>query len=411
MGIKNLNTLLKETSSDAITIQPLTNWAGKRMAIDLTNIIYIQLSTAWKEVVNTTKVPFEEPDMDKLTSIYLSKFKQFLMKLFRYKITPIIVCDGPPPAEKETLTRTKRREERETARIRCEEFKELLLSKDPLEIMPSDIETLRLYMRRSTPVFNRDIEIIKEVCTGIGIPILQSTGEAETLCSLLCRTGRVDLVYSTDTDNITHGCPNLVTEFKGREYDPNRGEMAEMVKITNFPRVLEGLKLSYEQFVDMCIMCGCDYNTNMPGIGVKTSYKLIQQHGNIDSLPSKYDITCLNHVRCRELFSHQPYKSLCEDTETDLNIDTGSLANYARDVLEPYGVDHWISDLVDIYRDFPRRETSVVLSPLAPVPQLVLSDASDTNVNTDANDEQQNTSNQDNHVSAMTSSTLTLCFE
>ena len=164
MGIKNLNTLLKEHCDDAITIQPLSNWSGKRIAIDLTNIIYIHMATAWKEVVNETKVPFDEPDMDKVRSIYLSRFKQYLMRILGCKITPVIVCDGPPPPEKETITRAKRRDDRENARVRCEEFKSLLLEKDPLDIMPSDIETLRKYMRANTPVFTNDIEIVKEVC-------------------------------------------------------------------------------------------------------------------------------------------------------------------------------------------------------------------------------------------------------
>ena len=381
MGIKNLNTLLKEHCDDAITIQPLSNWSGKRIAIDLTNIIYIHMATAWKEVVNETKVPFDEPDMDKVRSIYLSRFKQYLMRILGCKITPVIVCDGPPPPEKETITRAKRRDDRENARVRCEEFKSLLLEKDPLDIMPSDIETLRKYMRANTPVFTNDIEIVKEVCAGLGIPILQSTGEAENLCSMLCRTGRVDLVHSTDTDNIVHGCPNLVTDFTGRKYSEQKGQMVEHIKVVNFHKVLEGLRLTYTQFVDMCIMCGCDYNTNIPGIGVKTSYKLITEYNNIENLPDKYDNTCLNHVRCRELFSLRRYKELCENTEVDLNLDTDSLSTYARDALEPYGVDNWISDLVDIYRDFPKNEVNILLSPMTPIPKLVILDENSNDVN------------------------------
>jgi len=374
MGIKNLNTLLDEYCRNATTNQPLSNWTGKRMAIDLNNTIYIHMATAWKEVVNSTLVPMEDPDMDKVTALYLERFKQFLMKLFRNKITPVIVCDGPPPAEKETITRTKRREIRDNARVRCDDFKALLLEKDPLEITPSDIETMRTYMRQNTPVFTNDIETVKNVCTGLGLPILQSTSEAEILCSLLCRTGRVDLVYSTDTDNLVHGCPNMVKGFSGREYNALKGEMVDMVKVVNFHKTLEGIDMTYPEFVDMCIMCGCDYNTNIPRVGVKTSFKLIKKYGSIDNLPPKYDVTCLNHIRCRQIFAHQPYRNICEDVNVSLNVDIDSLSTYTRDVLEPYGVDHWISDLVDIYRDFPQDPVQVVMSPMGPYPRLEILD-------------------------------------
>lgn len=395
MGIKNLNTLLKDLCSNAIEIKPLSDWSGKRMAIDLNNLIYIYISTAWKEVVNTTKIPFEEPDTNRVVQLYLDRFKQLMMRLFRNKITPVIVCDGAPPPEKETITRTKRREDRDNAKARCDELQLTLMQKDPLDITPHDIDLLKTYMRQNTPVSTRDIETIKTVLSGIGVPILQCNSEAEVLCSLLCRTGRVDLVYSTDTDNIVHGCPNLVTEFKDRTYDPSRGEMVDQIKVTNFHRVLEGLELTYPQFVDVCIMSGCDYNVNIPRIGVKTSYKLIKEHGSIDNLPSKYDISYLNHVRCRQLFAHYSYASLCENGDASLNLDISSLSSYARDVLEPYGVDHWISDLVEIYRDFPQPPVEIILAPMAPLPQLIILNENDNDV-ADSEENNDGTAN-DNH--------------
>ena len=44
------------------------------------------------------------------------------------------------------------------------------------------------------------------------------------------------------------------------------------------------MELSYEQFVDLCILCGCDYCSTIKGIGPKTAFKLIKQHKSIETV-------------------------------------------------------------------------------------------------------------------------------
>ncbi|CAN0475580.1 unnamed protein product [Discosporangium mesarthrocarpum] len=40
---------------------------------------------------------------------------------------------------------------------------------------------------------------------------------------------------------------------------------------------MQGLDLSYEKFVDLCILCGCDYTGSIKGIGPKKALNLIRQ--------------------------------------------------------------------------------------------------------------------------------------
>ena len=40
--------------------------------------------------------------------------------------------------------------------------------------------------------------------------------------------------------------------------------------------ILENLEISYNQFVDLCILCGCDYTSKIYGIGYVNAYKLIK---------------------------------------------------------------------------------------------------------------------------------------
>ena len=41
------------------------------------------------------------------------------------------------------------------------------------------------------------------------------------------------------------------------------------------------MELDYGQFVDFCIMCGCDYTETIRGIGPKTALALIRKHKTI----------------------------------------------------------------------------------------------------------------------------------
>jgi flap endonuclease-1 len=42
--------------------------------------------------------------------------------------------------------------------------------------------------------------------------------------------------------------------------------------------VLEGLGLTMDEFIDLCILCGCDYADSIRGIGPKRAYELIKKY-------------------------------------------------------------------------------------------------------------------------------------
>jgi 5'-3' exonuclease len=48
--------------------------------------------------------------------------------------------------------------------------------------------------------------------------------------------------------------------------------------------LLAETELSMEQFIELCIMCGCDYATNIRGIGAVRALSLIKQHGSIEAV-------------------------------------------------------------------------------------------------------------------------------
>lgn len=47
---------------------------------------------------------------------------------------------------------------------------------------------------------------------------------------------------------------------------------------------LQRLGLTQPQFVDLCIMCGCDYASNIRGIGPVRALEAIRKHGSLEKV-------------------------------------------------------------------------------------------------------------------------------
>lgn len=47
--------------------------------------------------------------------------------------------------------------------------------------------------------------------------------------------------------------------------------------VATFMTRLQGLQLSHENFIDLCVLCGCDYTGSIKGIGPKKALALIRQ--------------------------------------------------------------------------------------------------------------------------------------
>ncbi len=97
-------------------------------------------------------------------------------------------------------------------------------------------------------------------------------------------------------DALTFGTPRLVRHLmastKNEEVSEFELSKALEVCLVNSPTrlssslmisfCLQGLGMSMDRFIDLCIMCGCDYANNIRGIGPMRSLQLIQKHGSIE---------------------------------------------------------------------------------------------------------------------------------
>lgn len=151
-------------------------------------------------------------------------------------------------------------------------------------------------LKQVVSISSEDFVVSKELLTVLGVPWFQAEMEAETTCADLCITGQVEVVFSDDTDVLCYGAPHVVSKV-------NTGDGTAI--LVSYDEVLSSLELTKEQFTDFCIMCGTDYNKNIPKVGPETAYKLIKQHGSIEAIAtSGVDVAILNHIRVRELFNN-----------------------------------------------------------------------------------------------------------
>jgi 5'-3' exonuclease len=125
------------------------------------------------------------------------------------------------------------------------------------------------------------------------------------MCSDICKRGLVDAVLSEDTDVLAYGADVFLTKI-----DTYRNTCVQI----NYDQVLSSLNLNENEFLDLCIMCGTDYNKNIPKIGCETSYKYILKYRSIEQIKNNLphiDISILNHSRTRELFiDYEKYSTI-----------------------------------------------------------------------------------------------------
>lgn len=117
------------------------------------------------------------------------------------------------------------------------------------------------------------IEDSKTMLHWMGVPIIEAPGEAEAQCAEFVKSGRASAVASEDMDSLTFGAKFLLRGFNSKK---------EPITEICLDEVLTAMDLTYAEFVDLCILLGCDYTEHVEGIGPATAYKFIKQWGCIE---------------------------------------------------------------------------------------------------------------------------------
>ncbi|XP_042460561.1 flap endonuclease 1-A-like [Zingiber officinale] len=124
-------------------------------------------------------------------------------------------------------------------------------------IETGDLEGIEKYNKGLSRVFSQVTKQHNEDCKChlrlMGVPTIEAPCEVEARCATLCKSNKVFAVASEDMDTLTFGAPRFLHHLM----DPSSKKISMMeFKVS---KVLEELRLTMDQFIDLYILTGCDY--------------------------------------------------------------------------------------------------------------------------------------------------------
>jgi 5'-3' exonuclease len=318
MGIPHLFSLIRKHAPQAIEpFNAAEHLAGKRVAIDAAITIYASL--AGRRENDFSLVEDQDPKQDEKEKtqrlVWVDKFQHtanhvrgimnHVSCLAAGNVRQLWVFEGPtsPPQKRSEVEG--RREKRKQARLALAKLLEM--QKLPPEQggrTPTKYELVRA-AQECTGMEQSHIDDCKRVLTILGVPWMEAPYEAESQCADLCKRGLVDAVLSRDSDVLVFGGSVLLREisfssralfsfpassssffsfsqqqqqqqnkrFKaadgsaqvvnGKEKEKGGGggggarRQPERIRLQ---AVLQGLRITLIEFVDLCLLLGCDYS-------------------------------------------------------------------------------------------------------------------------------------------------------
>eukprot|EP00942_MAST-04A_sp_MAST-4A-sp1_P013012 g13012.t1 len=265
MGIKNLTKLIHQEAPEAIKEEKGPQaYTGTKVAIDASMALY-QFMVAVRSASNNGVQMNLTNEAGEVTS-HIQGFFSRTIRLLEKGIKPVWVFDGKAPDLKGGELK-KRKEAKEKAAAELKQAQE-----------DGDIEKQDQMSKRTVRVTKAHNEDIKVLLRLMGCPVVEAPMEAEAQCAELAKQGHVFAAASEDMDTLTFGTTKLLRKFTAPE-----SKKIPVMEI-NLEKVLQGFKMTMDQFIDLCILCGCDYMDSIRGVGSKTAFKLMKEHGSLEKV-------------------------------------------------------------------------------------------------------------------------------
>lgn len=239
------------------------------------------------------------------TSIFLYKFKyfgdlksnftNFITKLLQHNITPIFVFDGRPTDNKLNNVLKERKEKRVKQQEKINKLKDELsehitfvddLPPNYIEInLPEELQEkvnkLQKLKKQQICVTYKDVKGVKELFDILGVLYIHVEYEADIVIPYIINTYNLKpLCISDDSDFLPHNI-NLISKL-----DIKTG----VVEYIDIIKIQEELNVTRNEFIDMCVLMGCDYCRSIRGVGPMSAYKFIKQYKNLEMVFKKRKI-------------------------------------------------------------------------------------------------------------------------
>ncbi|KAK3724497.1 Elongation of fatty acids protein 2 [Vermiconidia calcicola] len=318
MGIKSLALVIKDHAPDAIKEGEIKSQFGRKVAIDASMSLYsflVAVRSDGQQLMNET---------GETTSHLMGMFYRTL-RIVENGIKPLYVFDGAPPKLKsgELAKRFQRKSEAQESH---EEAKETGTAED-----------VEKFSRRTVKVTREHNAEAQKLLKLMGVPYIIAPTEAEAQCAVLARAGKVYAAASEDMDTLTFNSPVLLRHLTFSE------QRKEPIQEIHLDRVLEGLEMDLEQFIDLCILLGCDYVDPVKGIGPKVALNLIREHKTLEKVVT--EIQKSSKFTLPEDWPYQDARALflepdvrkAEDPECDFKWDSPDVEGLVKFLVEDKG--------------------------------------------------------------------------
>jgi len=286
MGIKGLTKLLYDQCPKAIKENQIKTHFGRQVAIDTSMFLYSFLVAIRPDSF------YNLTDANGEVTSHLQGLFYRTLRLLEAGVKPVYVFDGKPPVLKGGEL-AKRAARKATAKQELEQAKEV-----------GDSEAIAKLVKRTISVTPKQNAECKRMLRLMGLPVVEAPCEAEAQCAELVRGGKAYATATEDMDALTLGTPILL-----RRMTSSAAQKPPVLEI-HLSKVLEGLNITMDQFIDVCILCGCDYTDSIRGIGPKRAIEHIRKYGSIEKMLENIDTKrysvpdTFNYEGARDLFKN-----------------------------------------------------------------------------------------------------------
>jgi flap endonuclease-1 len=297
---------------------------GSVVAVDAHNWLYRYLTTTVKWTNSDVYTTSDGTEVANLVGVV-----QGLPKFFEHGLTPVMVFDGAVTDLKEDELAA-RREQKESYEADLDEARE---RGDAIAVARLESRTQRLT--------DTIVETTRELLGLLDVPVVDAPAEGEAQAAHLARQGLVDYVGTEDYDALLHGAPETLRQLTS----------SGPPELMDFEATLARHDLTWEQLIDVAILCGTDFNEGVDGVGPKTAVSLVQEHGDLFAALEAEGATIEHADRIRDLFL-DPAVTDDVDVDTDVDPDLSAARSFV--------VDTWEVDPAEVERGFERLEEALV---------------------------------------------------
>jgi hypothetical protein len=184
-----------------------------------------------------------------------------------------------------------------------EDMEHVPMSEEQRDVIVSALRTLEL---NASYLTSDERDLAKQLFYACGIVPFNATGEADTVLAYFSKREYFDAVISNDLDLLARGVETLlVPENYALPGDSSGWNMYTL------SHILTHTKLTYTQFVDMCVLMGCDYTVGHKSLPYKSAYWAIKYGKGIECALKKHDIQDIEvyqkatHLLCGSTETHE----------------------------------------------------------------------------------------------------------